>query len=272
MKDIRQEWYDAANRVSVTLVDVTSAAQALASAHLCGPVAAKCLTETIAAAALLGAEMESTQETVSVQVKCSGPIGGIYAECTAAGTLRGYTETKILDGFDGLGAPDMRKVMGATRIQVVRSIPGKILSQGVSGSFDGYLAGSLQRKAAMLLEASVSDDVEILEARGLLVESMPDGNWSVHEGLAALCEPGRKMRAATLAVSPRTILRKLGLAGAEPKRETPLSFACRCSQERVDAMLAALPPEERAALPLEVSVTCHFCGRTWKGRRDGDVA
>ena len=29
------------------------------------------------------------------------------------------------------------------------------------------------------------------------------------------------------------------------------------------AMLAALPPEERRALPPKVDVTCHMCGRTW---------
>ena len=40
MKDAREEWYDAERRVAVTIVDVTSAAQALARGHLSGPTAA----------------------------------------------------------------------------------------------------------------------------------------------------------------------------------------------------------------------------------------
>ena len=30
-----------------------------------------------------------------------------------------------------------------------------------------------------------------------------------------------------------------------------------------EAMLAALPESERAALPPQLDITCHLCGRTW---------
>ena len=40
MKDVREEWYDAERKVAATLVDVTSAAQALVRGHLCGPTSA----------------------------------------------------------------------------------------------------------------------------------------------------------------------------------------------------------------------------------------
>lgn len=260
MKDVREEWYDANLRVAATFADVTSAAQSLAASHLSGPASAHFLAEALAAAALLGAETESPEETLSVQMKCTGPLGGLNVECTASGTLRGYTEKKILDDFDGLGAPDPRKALGKTSIQITRSVPGRILSQGISNSFDGYLAGSLQRKAVIFLEASVTDDVRIAEARGLLVEALPDSSWSVSDGTAPLAA---KRRAGILAVSPRNILKKLGLANAELRKSTPLSFACRCSQERAQAMLKAFPESELAGMPRKVSVTCHMCGKTW---------
>ena len=28
-------------------------------------------------------------------------------------------------------------------------------------------------------------------------------------------------------------------------------------------MVAAIPPDERAALPPTLDITCHMCGRTW---------
>lgn len=255
MKDCREEWYDSGKKVAVTLVDVTSAAQELARGHLAGPTAAHYLTEALAAAALLGGETSSADETVIVQMKCSGPLGGYNVECTAQGTLRGYTEKKVLDGFDGLGRPKDRMVLGEQQIQVTRSVPGRILSQGISTSLDGYLAGSLQRKACLRVEASVSDEVEILEARGILVEDLPDAKGPM------VCTHANEPK--SLAVASRNLLKQLGLERAELRKTTPLRFACRCSSDRAVATLAALSAEERQSLPPTLDITCHMCGRTF---------
>lgn len=255
MKDCREEWFDAEKKVAVTIVDVTSAAQELARGHLAGPTAAHYLTEALASVALLGGEMSEKDETVILQAKCSGPLGGYNVECTAAGTLRGYTEKKVLDGFDGLGKPKDRMVLGDQQIQVTRSVPGRILSQGISTSLDGYLAGSLQRKACLKVEAAVSDEVEILEARGVLVEDLPDA-----KGPMVCCKTDELK---SLAVASRNVLKQLGLDKAELKRTTPLKFACRCSPDRAVAMLAALSEEERKSLPPTIDITCHMCGKTF---------
>ena len=244
MKDCREEWFDAEKKVAVTIVDVTSAAQELARGHLAGPTAAHYLTEALASVALLGGEMSEKDETVILQAKCSGPLGGYNVECTAAGTLRGYTEKKVLDGFDGLGKPKDRMVLGDQQIQVTRSIPGRILSQGISTSLDGYFAGSLQRKACLKVEAAVSDEVEILEARGVLVEDLPDA-----KGPMVCCKTDELK---SLAVASRNVLKQLGLDKAELKRTTPLKFAC-----------AALSEEERKSLPPTIDITCHMCGKTF---------
>jgi len=255
MIDCREEWNEKDAKVAVTIVDVTSAAQELCRGHLAGPTAAHYLTEALAAVALLGAETSEKDEAVILQAKCSGPLGGYNVECASDGSLRGYTEKKILDGFDGLGKPKDRMVLGDQQIQVTRSVPGHILSQGISTSLDGYFAGSLQRKACLRVEASVSDEVEILEARGILVEDLPDAKGAMvctHIG-----EP------KSLAVASRNILRQLGLEKAELRKTTPLKFACRCSPERALATLAALSDEERKTLPPFIDITCHMCGRTY---------
>ena len=269
MKDCREEWYDKDAKVAVTIVDVTSAAQELARGHLAGPTSTHFLTEALASVALLGAEMSETGETVILQSKCSGPLGGYNVECTSEGTLRGYTERKILDGFDGLGKPKDRMVLGDQQIQVTRSVPGKILSQGISTSLDGYLAGSLQRKACIRTEVAVSDEVEVLEARGVMVEILPDsklgslgsaGSEEVKDPLLPLLDTKDPIR---LSVASRNILKRLGLENAELRKTTPLKFACRCSPDRAIAMLAALSDEERKALPPAIDITCHMCGKTF---------
>ena len=253
MKDCREEWFDAESKVAVTIVDVTSAAQELARGHLAGPTSTHFLTEALASVALLGAEMSEKDETVILQMKCKGPLGGYNVECTSEGTLRGYAEKKTLDDFDGLGKPDAKKVIGEAQIQVTRSVPGRILSQGISTSVDGYLAGSLQRKACIRTEVAVSDEVEVLEARGIMVEILPDS------AIGELDLSG----VSSLSSSSRKILDSLGFQHAELRKTTPLKFACRCSPDRAIAMLAALSEEERKALPPTIDITCHMCGKTF---------
>lgn len=263
LENSRLEWYDAENRVAVTMVDVKSAAQSLARGHLSGPASAYFLSKALAAVALLGSECSEDDETVILQMKCNGPLGGFNVECTSAGTLRGYTEKKILDDFDGIGRYDEKAIVGERQIQVTRSTPGKIISQGISNSLDGYLAGSLQRKACIYLEASVNDEVEILEARGIMVEALPDSRWPVSTGTASIHEDLRKGRSGTLAVSPRKILDRIDLSGAQLKKNSPLSFACRCSPERAAALLKSMSEEELKSLPDKLDITCHMCGRVF---------
>ena len=263
LDNCRQEWYDAEKRVMVTMVDVKNAAQSLSGGHLCGPASAYVLSKALAAAALLGAECSTDDETLIIQMKCSGPIGGFNVECTAGGTLRGYTEKKILDDFDASGVFDDKKILGDRQIQIVRSVPGKILSQGISNSLDGYLAGSLQRKACVFLEASVSDEVKVLEARGIMVEAMPDSDWSVSLGTEGVRKSIEKYTSGTLSSSPRNILEKMGLQQAELKKSLPLSFACRCSPERAAALISSMGADERKDLPAKIDITCHMCGRVF---------
>lgn len=260
MKDCREEWFDASKKVAVTVADVTSAAQALARAHLCGPVAARVLAEHLAAVALLGSEISEREEVVSLQMKCEGPLGGLNVECSADGKLCGYTEKKTLDDFDGLGKVDFRKVIGKAQYQVTRSVPGRIVSQGIAASLDSYLAGSLQRKATIQLEATVTDEVEVLGARAVLVEELPDARSTGVLGVVF----------KSLAVASRKLLAELALGGAELRRTTPLAFGCRCSGERAAAIVAALGPDERRTLPPLVDITCHMCGRTFTVATGGE--
>ena len=178
---------------------------------------------------------------------------------TVAG-FAGALDSHALDDTSDIAAflsqvdlEDGKKIVGEARIQVTRTVPGRILSQGVSNSFDGYLAGSLQRKAVMFTDARTSDEAEVLYARGVMVECLPDA-------------PGTEALSADfgdISVSPRRILARAGLSGAELRRTDPISFACRCSPERAAATIAALGESDRAGLPPVLDVTCHMCGRTY---------
>ena len=273
MNDERIQILDPTTKLSVVLCDCTAAAGALARGHLSGPTASHYLAEALAGVALLGAETSQDEETVTFRLDCPGPLGGFLVEATAAGTLRGYTKQKILNDFDGLGTPKDSKVLGETgTFEIIRSIPGSILASGavatnekvgVAGGLDAFFEQSLQRRVRTAVAAAAGDDGVPVYARGALVECPPDGDAAAFEAVAEVFVSGAVRKAlATSTVSARTLLKKLGLPHAEVRSTTPLSFACRCSAERAEAMLAAIPEAERAALPPQLDVTCHMCGRT----------
>ena len=274
MNDERIQALDPATKLSVVLCDCITAAGALARGHLSGPTASHYLAQALAGVSLLGAETSQDEETVTFRLDCPGPLGGFLVEATAVGTLRGYTKMKILNDFDGLGAPKDAQVLGETgTFEIIRSIPGAILASGavavgkkvgVADGLDAFFAQSLQRRVRTAVAAAAGDDGVPVYARGALVECPPDGDAAAFAAVAEVFASGAVQKAlASATVSARTLLKKLGLPHAEVRSTTPLSFACRCSAERAEAMLAAIPEAERAALPPQLDVTCHMCGRTW---------
>lgn len=275
MKDELIEILDPASKIAVLCVDCTTAAGQLARGHLSGPTAAHYLAQALAGVALLGAETSQKEETVTFRLDCPGPLEGFLVECTAAGTLRGYTKKKILNDFDGMGTPKDVKVLGETgTFEIIRSVPGMILSSGtvatawtkgaVAAGLDAFFDQSLQRRVRTAVAAAANDDGVPVYARGLLAECAPDGDATVFEQVAEVFASGAAAKALAVgAAAPRTLLKKLGLPHAEIRKTSPLSYACRCSAERAAAMLAAIPPDERATLPPTLDITCHMCGRTW---------
>ncbi|MGN0852798.1 MAG: Hsp33 family molecular chaperone HslO [Kiritimatiellia bacterium] len=276
MKDESTTALDPASRLSVVMVDCTSAAGVLARAHLSGPTASAVLARALAGVSLLGSECSQAEETVTFRLDCPGPLEGFLVEATAAGTLRGYTKKKVLGDFDGMGVPAEERVLGATgTFEVIRSVPGTILSSGtvatdlggegaISRGLDVYFEQSLQRRVRTAVAGFAGDDGVPSSARGLMVECPPDGDAAVFGRVAAFFADGRARKALEGAsFVPRALLKKMGLAQAEIRRTTPLSFACRCSAERVKSVVVAIPPDERKTLPPTLDVTCHMCGRTW---------
>ena len=55
---------------------------------------------SLAAVALLGAELSQPEEMVTLRMRVSGPVGGLLVEAGADGSLRGYTHVKVMNELD----------------------------------------------------------------------------------------------------------------------------------------------------------------------------
>ena len=104
--DLLQTGADRAAGLRWIYADVTDSARDLARSHLCGPASELALAEALAAVAVLGADLEQPEETVTFQMKTDGPIGSVLVEAAFDGALRGFPAKKILNDFDGEEEPE----------------------------------------------------------------------------------------------------------------------------------------------------------------------
>ncbi|GAB2495940.1 Hsp33 family molecular chaperone HslO [Arenimonas alkanexedens] len=232
------------------------------------PIAAR-LGETCAAAALFTGHAK-IDGRLSVQLRGTGCLRTVFAECTAAGTLRGiahYEEpvpSPLTPRDFGPGSllaitiestpPGAREM---TRYQGLVSLEADSLAE----AFEGYFEQSEQLPTRLLLASQPE------RAAGLILQKLPgaDGDTDGWDRVNALFATLGTEELASLPVE--TLLWRLfHEEGVKLLDRRPLAFACSCSRERVEDMLRGLGAEEaRASLEDGVAqVHCDFCGRAYR--------
>jgi molecular chaperone Hsp33 len=270
-------------KITVVHVEVTDSARELERSHLCGPTAGLIQAEALAGVALLGAEMTQTDETVTLRLRVSGPIGGVLVEAASDGGLRGYTQVKVMNELDACEELDASAALGElAEVHIIRSVAGKMLSSGstdvspasVTCGLEQYYRQSLQRQVLVQISALAYGGF-IDGVRGVLIECLPDGNREVFSRIARFVEDGTVLECLEASAAPITLCETIGLTDCVFQKQKPLRFACHCSQERVESMLSCMPSSEIAALVQEnrpAQIYCHMCGKGYQVGREGLAA
>ena len=234
------------------------------------PGARALLGEALAAATLFTGHTK-VDGRLSVQVRAGGPLRALFAECTAAGTVRGIVQLE-----DGADAPRAPGALGEDAVLAVTiENPGlaprepqryqSLVALGGAGSlaeaFEDYFRQSEQLPTRLLLAA---DD---RSCAGLMLQKLPgeEGDADGWDRAGALFDT--LAEAELLSTPPRLLVHRL-FHQEQPQllEERPVRFGCSCSAERVAGMLRGLGEAEvRAAAEAtgSVDVRCEFCGREY---------
>ncbi len=232
--------------------------------------AAELLGEAAAAAALFTGHAK-VDGRLSVQLRGDGALRTLFAECTAAGTLRGIAQL----AEEGSVSRDLRdlgpQAVLAITIENPPTANGRdpmryqglvaLESDSLAGAFEDYFRQSEQLPTRLLLAA---DDQR---AAGLMLQKLPgdEGDEDGWNRAGALFDTLSTQE--LLEWDSNDLLTRLfhedGVAILGHK---PLSFACSCSRERVEAMLVSLGEDEATAAVAdgEARVRCEFCGQTYR--------
>lgn len=265
--------------IRVFYVDVTQTAITLEQRHLSGPTAGRILGEAVAAVALLSAELESDDESVSLQIKTDGPIGGAMADASGAGNLRAYTHQKILNQFDGEEKADLSAVMGAGgQMAVIRSNSKRILSVGQVSArppslrvgLARYYNDSQQTPTAVELY-TLSREGYLKRAVGIVADRMPGGDQEAFCSILERFNSGAVLRFLDSSEGVLDFKELFAVDDLVSRSKRDLQFGCNCNYDKIAQAISTLPDDEiREILGANHSqrVTCHFCGEVYTVREE----
>ncbi|SFS80412.1 Hsp33 family molecular chaperone [Brevundimonas viscosa] len=268
------------------LVRLGEAIDAILSAHAYPEPVAGLLGEACALAALVGSSLKFDGRLI-VQAQGDGPVRYVVADYDTAGHLRGYCRydpdevEAVSQGFARPGAktllgkgvfvmtldrgPDFERTQGITPIEgeslslaaehyfeQSEQVPTKVrLAVGTVSS--GY--GPSWRAGGALIQLIAGD-----AARGS-TEDVWDRSRALFQTLGddELVDP---------TISPETLLFRLFHEdGVRLEDARPLKAQCRCSKDRIAAVLTSFSEEDRAGMVEDdgkIRVTCEYCASVYE--------
>ena len=234
------------------------------------PPAARELLGEAAAAAVLFTGHTKVDGRLSIQIRGERGLRTLFAECTAAGTVRG-----IVQLTEGQDAPrDLRDLGRDALLAITIENPGLdprepqryqslvgLDASRLAEAFEDYFRQSEQLPTRLLLAADRG------RAGGLMLQKLPgdegdDDGWN---RVGALFDT---LAEAELLATPVPVLLHRLFHEESPQvlTERPVRFGCSCSRERVASMLQSLGQEEAVAALADgvADVRCEFCGQQYR--------
>lgn len=232
------------------------------------PVVRGLLGEAAVASALFTGHVK-VDGRLSVQLRGEGALRTLFAECTAAGTLRGIARMAEgagdIGGLQDLGSDAVLAITienqgigsrDAARYQGLVPLDAPALA----AAFEGYFTRSEQLPTRVLLAAGAD------HATGLMLQKLPadagdDDGWNRAGALFSTLDATELMATA----GPALLHRLFHEETPEVVGGHPLSFACSCSRGRVEEVLASLGRDEAEAALVDgtATVRCEFCGQAY---------
>ncbi len=231
------------------------------------------LGETCAAAALFTGHAK-LDGRLSVQLRGTGALRTLFAECTAKGTVRGIAHYE-----EPLPDPLTPRAFGAGSILAItiENLPpggGEMMryqsmvgldAGSLAEAFESYFAQSEQLPTRVLLAADGQ------RAAALMLQQLPAGHKDL-DGWARASALFDTLGAEELLGTPsQTLLYNLFHEDeVQLLGERPLAFGCSCSRARVAEVLRSLDLAETLASARDgiTEVHCDFCGQGYPFSED----
>lgn len=242
--------------------------------HKLSPVASAALGRTLSAAAMMSKSLKGIKDTITIQIKGDGPLGGIVVVTDSQAKVRGYVYNpsvylplNISGKFDVSGAVGKKGYLNVIKdMRLKEPYIGYVdlVSGEIAEDIAYYFAYSEQIPSVVSLGVLVDSEEQILNSGGFIIQLMPGANDNTIDFLenkiksippiTKLMENGE---------TPESIL---GIIFKEVDLKvidkTACTYQCNCSRERMERNIISLGSKEIEKIIEEqhgVEAQCHFC-------------
>lgn len=226
---------------------------------------------------LMAADLKS-QDRISLQIDCSGPIKGLVAEANAYGEVRGYLKKvpipveKPLEDFDlsaffGQGILSVTKYLQDARQPFTGQVSLKY--GNIAQDLANYYLESEQVPTAFNLSIKYDQEGNVTGAGGLLLQAMPEVDDQITEDLE---ERVNNLPSLGIVFSdendPRKVIdESFGPYSPQFLAERRIEFMCHCQKERIRSYLSLISLDEIEDIlekgPFPLETRCHYCNTTY---------
>ncbi len=266
-------------KISVVCANTTQLVEKARNTHDLSPVVTAAFGRMLTITTIMGTEMKSTKNKLTVQIKGNGPIEMMVATTNNFPKVKGYVVNPQIDlPLNEFGKLDVSNAVGYEGyINVIKDIGLKdpyigispLTSGEIADDFANYFVNSEQRNSAVALGVLV-DKNGVKSAGGYLINPMPDATEEeISKVEQAIFQAGAMSKMLDEQLTLEEIAKKItGDENIQILEEniTPI-YQCDCSKENMAKALVAIGKEELENIieqDEKAELVCHFCNKKYQ--------
>lgn len=266
-------------KISIICANTTNLVERARKTHDLSPVVTAAFGRMLTVTTIMGAEMKSVKDKLTIQIKGNGPIGMMLATTNNFPKVKGYVVNPQIDiPLNEFGKLDVSKAVGYDGyINVIKDIGLKdpyigispLTSGEIADDFANYFVHSEQRNSAVALGV-LADKNGVKSAGGYLINPMPDASEEeISQVEQAIFKAGAISKMLDEHLTLKEIAQKVtGDENVEILEEniTPI-YQCDCSKIHMADGLATIGKEELQNIietDGQAELLCHFCNQKYK--------
>lgn len=248
------------------------------AAHNTSPVATAALGRLLSAGAMMGIMMKGDKDILTLQMKGTGPIGGVTVTSDSKGVVKGYVDhPSAMLPPNAKGKLDVGGAIGVGILNVIKDMGLKEPYNGscelqtgeIGDDLTYYFATSEQVPSAVGLGVLMNKDNTVKQAGGFIIQLMPFVDDATVDALEAkLANVTSVTSMLDQGFTPERILEELlGDFGLEIMDTVETKFECNCEKARIEKALISVGRRELNAMVQDgktIEVNCHFCNSKYE--------
>ena len=261
---------------AITGTDLVARAREI---HHTSPTATAALGRSLMACSMMGNQLKGEDNSLTLQIRGDGPLGGITCVSDSQGNVRGYVVHPQADvARKQEGKLDVVAAVGEGSLTVIKDLGMRdpyvgsiaLVSGEIAEDVTAYFAESEQIPTACALGVLVQGGSgEVLTAGGYLIQLLPGaGEDTIDKVERGLQRVGYVTGHLKQGKSALELIRDvLGEFEIEVLETCPVEYRCYCSRERVVRALISMGTQEMKNLIEEqgqAEMTCQFCDRVYR--------